>query len=385
MNTDQEKSKSIRLAVIHWFPLEQFPPAQNILNFFSGFEEVAVLCCSTQRRGEQHHYRNPRITINQSLFPETTLNRLYRAFLLLWFPIWCFSRLIYFRPTHILYIEPHSAPAVFLYSSIFRNCRLFAHYHEYREPKHLRQRGNLIARIGYRLEKLSLFKKLEWISHTNRDRNRLFIADNPDISRSILHELPNLPPANWLLSANKSSIRKRTPIKLVYIGAVSLHDTYVEAFLRWLQRFNSGELTLDLFVSNTDEATRDFLRKNASPQLCVNFEGVPYQQLPTILPKYDIGLIFYRCNSLNYIYNAPNKLFEYITCGLSVLYPKQMEGVSPYARENCRPWVKPIDFDRLAELTINDLDTANLPPCPSLDTCEGIYQKLLDQILNKPS
>ena len=36
-----------RLAVIHWFPLEQYPPSQNLLNYFGDRANFSVLACST--------------------------------------------------------------------------------------------------------------------------------------------------------------------------------------------------------------------------------------------------------------------------------------------------------------------------------------------------
>jgi hypothetical protein len=41
--------------------------------------------------------------------------------------------------------------------------------------------------------------------------------------------------------------------------------------------------------------------------------------LPEELIKHDIGLVLYKGHIPNYVYNVPNKVFEYLDCGLSVL------------------------------------------------------------------
>jgi hypothetical protein len=383
MTANSPSFSNIRLAVIHWFPLEQFPPAQNMLNFLASQPNNHILCCTTRRRLEAYRFDNSTIILKHSSFPERDLARIKRFLLLVWFPIWTFFRLFLFRPTHVFYIEPHSAPATFLYCLLFPATRLLCHYHEYREPSHFRKRGNFIARVGYQLERLSLFKKLEWISHTNLDRVRLFLADNPRVSETKVHELPNLPPANWQVNSERKPAKDVTCLRMVYVGAISLRDTYIEALVQWVESFSHDEIKLDLYINNIDTETLDFLEKHRSSNLTVHRYGVPYAQLPSVLPNYDIGLILYRCNSINYVYNAPNKLFEYLTCGLNVLYPKQMLGAAPYGRNNVRPWVIAVDFEQLSNLKIKELLCENLPEQSWITSCESVYEKLHIQIVSQ--
>lgn len=370
-----------RLAIVHWFPLEQFPPAQNLINFFTDHAEFQVLCCSTIKKGEKFTYSNSKALIHRTKFPSRDYGRIARLIYFLFFPISTFLKLLFFRPHSILYLEPHSAPAIFLYSLLFPDCRLFAHYHEYREPQHLSARGNSLAKIGNWFEKVWLYRKLEWISQTNEDRIRLFLADYPNVNPNKLHSLPNMPPRKWLTEINHISKDTDHRLKLVYIGAISLHDTYLESLLKWFSNFKNDNITLDLYINNIDQATDIFLANSKQQGLTVHLGGVPYNQLPTILPNYDIGLIIYRCNTMNYVYNAPNKLFEYLMCGLNVIYPKQMLGVAPYAREDSSPWVKAIDFEKIHELSINALKTLSPPQSPYDYSCEIVYKALAEQIL----
>jgi hypothetical protein len=384
MNQPQTSTHStFRLAIVHWFPLEQFPPVQNILEFFGEQSNFQVLCCATERKGEQFAYRYNKVQLHRTTFPSPNHAKLARLAYFLYFPFSTFLKLIFFRPNSILYIEPHSAPAVFFYSLLFPGCRIFVHYHEYREPKHLFLKGNALARIGNWLERIFLFHKTTWISHTNTDRIRLFLNDFPKISSAKLHALPNMPPKSWIESARKVTKKSVGKLKLVYIGAISLHDTYLESLLDWFHRNHQKGITLDIYITNVDPATKSFLSQQRIDGLAVHFGGVPYDQLPFVLPRYDIGLILYRCNTVNYIYNAPNKLFEYLVCGLNVLFPLQMLGVQPYSRNHISPWVKSVDFDKLQELTVDELRTCNGINKPWDQTCESIYESLLNQMLNR--
>lgn len=376
-----EKKNPRRLAVVHWLPIEQFPPVQNFLNFFAEQEGLRVLCCSTRRIGEQHEFHNPKVSILRTKFPSQELGKFIRIVCFLYFPLITLLKLLFFQPNVIFYLEPHSAPVVFIYSLIFPRCQIIAHYHEYREPKHLKVRGNYLAWLGNQLEKLRLFNKASWISHTNQDRIRLFLLDYPNINAHKVHAIPNIPPRTWLTEKEKVLKPADSKLKLVYIGAISLHDTYLEQLLSWFQKNQDHNVSLDLYINNTDPATKKFLAEQDQDGLTIHLGGVPYAKLPSILPKYDIGLVLYRCNTINYIYNAPNKLFEYLSCGLNVLYPKQMLGVLPYARTGCVPWVIGIDFEFLSDLTVPELENFNGASKPWEETCEVAYQPLLEKIL----
>ena len=51
-----------------------------------------------------------------------------------------------------------------------------------------------------------------------------------------------------------------------------------------------------------------------------HYRGVaPYGEASAILRGYDVGLVFYRPDSVNQIYCSPCKLFEYLSAGLAIL------------------------------------------------------------------
>jgi hypothetical protein len=140
-------------------------------------------------------------------------------------------------------------------------------------------------------------------------------------------------------------------------------------------------VTLDLYISNYDEKTAAFLRENTVPGVSIHLGGLPYAELPRVLAECHLGLIIYKCTTVNYIYNAPNKLFEYLACGLNVLYPEQMLGVQPWI-DAVRPQsVVPVRFAELAALTPQDLPLPGALCRPWPWSCESIYRPFLDYML----
>ena len=60
----------------------------------------------------------------------------------------------------------------------------------------------------------------------------------------------------------------------------------------------------------------------------------------------NIGVILYKCKTLNQRFAAPNKLFEYLACGLDVWFPAEMEGCFEYASDAI-PRVLKVDFNNI--------------------------------------
>jgi hypothetical protein len=81
-----------------------------------------------------------------------------------------------------------------------------------------------------------------------------------------------------------------------------------------------------------------------------------------VLSDYDVGVILYKGHIPNYIYNAPNKLFEYLACGLDVWFPHVMKSCFKYVTSHTYPKILPVDFSNFnlldLEKTIdrNDLE-----------------------------
>ena len=110
-------------------------------------------------------------------------------------------------------------------------------------------------------------------------------------------------------------------------------------------------------------------------------EAVNYYSLPEILGGYDIGVILYNGHIPNYIYNAPNKLFEYLDCGLDVWFPGVMKGIYPYLTKGTYPKVLPLDPGDLSEWDLaTAIDRDGLQYAPPAYYAENVFPELLSKI-----
>ena len=262
----------------------------------------------------------------------------------------------------VLYMEPQSSFPVFLLS-LCRRFPLFIHHHEYHDPVQYLRPGMRVARLFHWLETLRLFQRANWISHTNQRRLDLFLGDHRHVDPAVGRILENLPPASWSESTNIAwADGRQSPLRLVYVGSLSREDTYIEQLLAWLRKQPVGSVRLDIFAYNVHDDTRRFLTANASTSVRFFPKGVIYDDLPRLLRRYHTGVILYKALTTNYRHNATNKLFEYLACGLDVVFPSVMEGVKPYRRSDRYPRVVEVDFETGAGLCLPVLaDRGRLP------------------------
>lgn len=378
-----DSEQQIRLAIVHWFPLEQYPPVTNALNCFARDTDWAITVWSTTNVRNLTPFENAGIRVRRTAFPFG--ERTKRAFRYLWFQISVLFQLFVARPTVVFYWEPHSAMPAFFYCLIARKTRLFIHYHEYRDRHEYLQPGMRLVRLNHWLEKRFLYNWAEWISQTNDDRKRMFVEDFPYVDQQKVNVLPNYPPKNWYGRPQSKWISgAQKPLRLVYVGAVSKRDTFIEPLVEWVEKPGVSEnVTLDVYSHNYDNETERFLLQSESDGIHFHGHGVEYHEIPALLADFHVGLILYRAHTRNYQFNASNKLFEYLALGLDVWYPPQMQGVDPYRREDVSPRVWQTDFESLHELDLGSRQAAAKSHEPSVFSCEMALEPLITQCCEK--
>ena len=277
------------------------------------------------------------------------------------------------RPKMVMYYETLSAlPAIFYKRLIKKDSRLFIHYHEYTSLQEYRT-GMVLNRWEHVIEKKT-YHLADLISHTNPDRIRLFKQDNEDVALPKTYVLPNYPPRNW---GNISSQNVTTPVvKFVYIGSLSFETMYLREFSEWIIKQN-GRATWDIYSGNIAQDAKKYLQ--SVPAHLVQFhDGKDYFLLPQILQKYTVGVILYKGHIPNFIYNAPNKLFEYWACGLDVWFPEKMTSSLPYATKGYYPRIIPVDFEKLESCNLtNMIAHQGLAYKPSDYFCEQEFEGFL--------
>ena len=151
----------------------------------------------------------------------------------------------------------------------------------------------------------------------------LFLKEYPniDVAKTII--IPNLPPNSWrkfALLHNKQ--QDDGVIKLVHVGAIDLNTMYIKEMLAWVKAQN-GKYSIDFYTSNISSDAKVVF--NSMQNNYIRLWGpINYFELPQVLIQYHVGITLYNGHIPNYIYNVPNKVYEYLACGLTVWYSKDL-------------------------------------------------------------
>ena len=371
-----------KLVIIHYLPVEYYPPITNLLDYIG--DEYPELARKTNVFTSKNikgriPYCHKEIKIKRYPFPIPQDLFIVR-FLKYWiFNLVSFLSILAKRPDTILYYESSSAWSAWFYSRfINKTCRIFVHNHEYFSPEWYAKVP--LSNYYHKLEQKWLYNKADWISQTNQNRMDLFHKDNPNLSFLSFKLMPNYPPIKWK-ELLQDKTRKQYPVKIVYVGSLAFQSSYIREFCLWVSN-QKGNIIFDIYSYNLHNDVKDYLCNMSSPHINFYDKGIEYMEQPKILSQYDIGMILYNPMTLNYVYNAPNKLFEYLACGLDVWYSPKMLGIEPYKTENSFPKVLPIDFEDLDKF---DWENAILRDNFELSEknyfCENEYKRLITAIL----
>jgi len=368
-----------KLVIIHFLPLENYPPVMNLTRLLSDQQrhQGPITILTTKGYRPKKTFSASGIRIRRLATWKANINSFERGWLYLKFNARAIWNLIRIRPKKILYVETLSSFPVSVYANLFPGkAQIYIHYHEYTSiPEYLK--GMMLSRFFHQLE-LKLYKKATWVSHTNHDRGGLFMKDLGVYAPSNMYTLSNYPPSSWIQQSRASD--QRTPIRFVYVGALSLETMYVKQWAKFISA-HPEMFSWDIYSDNhTREAMSWISELNASN---IFFKGgVDYDELSKILPEYDVGLILYNGHIPNYIYNAPNKLFEYHACGLDTFFPVIMKGCEPYITKNTFPVIIQLDFEKLdTAVVVQSLNKSGLQYRPSPYFCEKNLRVLTDQLL----
>lgn len=366
----------MKLAVVHFMPLEYYPPVTNFLTFIAEKSNITAKVWSCGNIKKREEYQNRKISITRNAFPDVKEFAIIRLMKYWIFNINTLIGLVIFRPDRLLYYESFSVWPVYFYLKYFNNAaQLFIHFHEYSSPEWYAE-GMRLVKHYHKLEKKYLFNKASWISQTNKIRAELFYNDHNTIYKNKIFILPNYPPKGWQISRNRKIVKNQGVQKLVYIGSLSLKDTFIKEICYWVFD-KKGKVQLDIYSYNIHDDTRNFLNRLNDQNITFHNQGIEYDLIPRELQKYDVGLILYKANSVNYRYNETNKLFEYLACGLDVWFPNVMEGTKFYICRDSYPMILDINFENLNQYQNDELvGDANLPTRAINYYCDLEYEKL---------
>lgn len=368
-----------KIAIIHFYPLEFFPPITNLLDYlYAKTTEFKVLVFTTHNNKKRKVYQQKNIKIRRHFYSLVTDNVLIRILKYGYFNSSTLLQLIVNKPHVIIYYETISSWPVYMYSKYFNNkCKIFIHFHEYASLEWYSKYMKLV-KYYHKLEVNYLYSKAIWISQTNSYRLKMYLNDNPKINPKKLKVLPNYPPKNWKIE-NVSPSRKSEVINIIYIGSLSFEGTYIHEFCNWIN--SQQNVVFDVYSYNIHEDVKLFLNRINSENINFYEKGIDYQDIPDLLKKYDIGVILHKAYNENYKYNATNKLFEYLICDLDVWFPNEMLGCQEYSNSNTWPRVIGLDFNNLKRFKAElDFDRANLNYKPKHFYSEDAFEELYNSL-----
>ena len=368
------------IALIHFSPLEYYPPVTNLINYISenSYNIKSLTVFSTHNNKSRLEFSNKCAKILRVKLSNVKSNRLIRFFRYVYFQLFVIIKLIYLKPDKILYYESISSFPAYIYHSFFNNkVKIFIHYHEYFSNDHYTNVSMKIEKYFHKLEKNYIYQNAVWISHTNKQRLTLFKSDYPILNDKILKMLPNYPPSNW---QNYIVNYNNKPIKVIYIGSLSFESTYIKEFCNWIVKQN-GKVIFNIYSYNLDKETFLYLKNIKSAFIIFFDNGIEYNEIPKILAKHDVGVILYKPFSINFINNVTNKFYEYYACGIDIWFSKTMKSTYQHINPKTYPRVIPLDFTRLNFFNWQKaIDRTGLKKSKENFYCEDVYKELVEEL-----
>jgi hypothetical protein len=333
----------MKIALVHFQPLENYPPVMNCIRDLEkeNVEEVSIF--STHSKNNWFSATFPIFRLGNY-----ATSRWSRYWTYLYFNFVSFFFLCLYKPIKVLYYETYSAWPVYWYKKLFPKVLIFIHFHEY-----VSEREKKVSSAYYKyllLKENALLKKAIWISQTNEDRMRLFQQDYPFVSNEQCHILPNYTPVDWDTRAQQIRAKRKLSAskRMVYVGALGLDATYIKEIAAWIED-QKGAYTLDIYCNTVETAVIGFLNKLNSSYITIN-KAIPYYELPELLANYDIGLVLYKGIIPNHIFSVPNKVYEYLACGLEVWYSEELLSTNKFKQEYDIQQLISINFTNLTSL-----------------------------------
>jgi hypothetical protein len=318
--------------------------------------------------------KNKRVTIKRFGKYANNLGKVERLLLYITYNSLSFLDAFTWGTGKVFYYETFSAIPAILLKKLRPSIPLFIHYHEYVTPQEYNNIG-LLKRI-YKLEK-KIYNKATWISHTNDDRLQLFLRDTGIVMDGKLHTMPNFPSRSW----GKPAVRKSfgSPVKIVNVGVIGFDALYMEEFALWVEE-QKGKVVWDIYSQQDNSELKAFLDKINSK--FITAKGfISYHQMPEMLNKYDVGVILYKGLNANTVHCAPNKLFEYLACGLDVWFSQELKGAYPFIKTDTYPKVMSVSFKEM-QLNLETLIyREHIPYRPTEYFCEEQYKTIRNLLL----
>ena len=168
-----------KIAIIHFQPIEKYPPAMNMINDICKLENINCTVYTTKNKNK-NWFTADKINIKRVALQYQ--KSMLRYWCYIQFNFITFFSLLIEQPNIIIAYETYSLLPVYFYKKLFINSKIFIHYHEYISQNEIKN-SSFYFKILHFFEK-KLFLNSEFISQTNEDRLKLFLNDYPNIIKN---------------------------------------------------------------------------------------------------------------------------------------------------------------------------------------------------------
>jgi len=283
-----------KFTIVHYANVNFYPPVQNLLAELSDSDGPEVELITG------YHYEFPglRVVNPSGIFQHSRSKLLHYTW---WILVLLWKNARELPGAKTLLYEANSFPALLLNST---RSDVWLHFHEYRRPDRMQLS---FFELLSELEIRRLIKKPLYVSHVTVARKQLLLDEGAH-PRNEIRVMWNCPRLEWSQNSDLDEKRSHT---LVLVGALGKSTWYKEV----MEAFEcQNEYDLHVYGKDKFESTNR-----------VKYCGwVDYANLPEILSRYRVGLVWYNGESENFTSGISNKIFEYIHCGLHVIVSNEM-------------------------------------------------------------
>jgi len=294
--------------------LEKYPPTMNLISDVLSQHPAYKISVFTSINSSPYKGLNySKVKIFR--FGSVSENSVIRYFYYIIYNLLGTLMLLLTRPDIVIVYESLSIFPAFIYAKFFPGKKIHIHYHEYVSLPE-KEVASRYMKFLFDCEEKLLRKCTS--SQTNDDRKKLFLKDYSYLKSESLFVYPNMPPISWWRDYGQfKRPRKDGKIKLVYLGALDSRTMYLEEVLQWVSQ-NSDKLELTLISQQYNQRTKEVIERFTTENIFLK-QAIDYFELPRELVNYHVGLVLYKGHMPNYVYNVPNKVYEYLNCGLKVV------------------------------------------------------------------
>lgn len=308
-----------KIAILHFNIIEKYPPVMNFI--FDSLEENPnnkIIVLTTQNTTSFITPKFPNTKIYRFGTISSSPVKRYASYVL--FNLMSSILLLIYRIDKTTVFETLSIFPLWISSIFFNSYKGHIHFHEYISEQE-RSESSLYLKFLFKLED-QLLKKYT-CSQTNEDRKQLFLIDKPFLQSEMVDIRPNMPPKSWwdqYGKFKKLSTDKR--FRLVYVGACDHKTMYIKEVLDWINIYQDV-FELTIFSQELEKETENLILSYNCKSIKL-LRPIDYYDLPQVLINFDIGLVLYNGHIPNHVYSVPNKVHEYLSCGLQVIVDQKL-------------------------------------------------------------